>query len=51
MAMIFSPLIASFFAEQIGLSGALLIAGGMRLLGFALFYFPERLRKASSPTA
>jgi hypothetical protein len=47
MAMIYSPLIASFFAEQIGLSAALLIAGGIRLLGFALFYFPERRRKSS----
>jgi hypothetical protein len=49
MAMIYSPLLASLFVEQIGLSGALLIAGGIRLLGFALFYFPERKRK-SRPT-
>jgi hypothetical protein len=47
MAMIYSPLLASLFAEVIGLSGALLIAGGIRLLGFALFYFPERKLRPS----
>jgi Na+/melibiose symporter-like transporter len=42
MAMIYSPLLASLLAEVIGLSGALLISGAIRLLGFALFYFPDR---------
>jgi hypothetical protein len=49
LAMIYSPLLASFFVAQIGLSGALLIAGGIRLLGFALFYFPERRHKTPPP--
>jgi hypothetical protein len=47
MAMIYSPLLASLFAELIGLSGALIIAGAIRLVGFALFYFPERGRMNS----
>jgi len=46
LAMIYSPLLASLFAELIGLSGALLIASVIRLVGFALFYFPERKRKS-----
>ncbi len=37
LATIFAPLLGSFLADQIGLPGALIFAGLIRLLGFGLF--------------
>jgi hypothetical protein len=44
---VLSPLIGAWLANQIGLSGALLVSGGIRLVGFLLFAFwrPERAVK------
>lgn len=42
LSAIFSPLIGSLLAESIGLSGALLVSAGIRLVGFVLFARPER---------
>ena len=41
---VLSPLIGAWLANQIGLSGALLVSAGIRMLGFLLFAFwrPER---------
>jgi hypothetical protein len=41
------PLLGAWLANQIGLSGALLVSGGIRLVGFLLFAFwrPERATK------
>jgi hypothetical protein len=37
LATVASPLLGTFLADQMGLSGALLVSGGLRLLGFVLF--------------
>jgi MFS family permease len=39
LSTIASPLIGTFLASQIGIGGALLVSGGLRLTGFALFAF------------
>jgi hypothetical protein len=36
---VLAPLLGTFLASQIGLSGALLVSAAIRLLGFALFAF------------
>jgi MFS family permease len=47
LSTIFSPLIGSALANVIGLSGALIISGGIRMTGFLLFYFEDRTVKFS----
>lgn len=42
LAMVASPLLGAWLADQIGLSGALLVSAGLRLVGFALFARRER---------
>jgi hypothetical protein len=37
LSMVASPLLGAWLADQMGLSGALLVSAGMRLLGFVLF--------------
>lgn len=49
LAAIFSPLIGTYLAERIGLSGALLVAAGLRMLGFVLFSRPHK-KPANLPT-
>ncbi len=41
---VFSPILGTFLATQIGISGALLVSAGIRLIGFLLFAFwnPEK---------
>jgi predicted MFS family arabinose efflux permease len=42
VAMVASPLLGAWLADQIGLSGALLVSAGLRLVGFVLFARGER---------
>ena len=42
LSAIFSPLIGTFLAEHIGLSGALIVSAVLRLIGFILFARPNR---------
>ena len=44
LSLILAPLIGTWLAEYIGLSGALLVSAGLRLAGFALFLMPDRRR-------
>ena len=44
---VLSPLIGAWLANQIGLSGALLVSGGIRLVGFLLFAFWRPARAAN----
>lgn len=39
MAIFFAPLVGTFLADLIGIGPALILSAGMRLLGFALFYW------------
>ncbi len=41
-----APLLGTLLADRIGLAGALVIAAGVRLLGFALFALPSRSSKS-----
>lgn len=43
-AMIVAPLLGAWFAEHIGLGGALWVSAGLRLFGCCLFLIPERRR-------
>jgi MFS family permease len=47
-----APLVSTVLATQIGLSGALLVSAGIRLVGFLLFAFwtPERAYRKKSTT-
>ncbi|PKN93225.1 MAG: MFS transporter [Chloroflexi bacterium HGW-Chloroflexi-6] len=42
LSAILAPLIGTFLADTIGLSGALLVSAGLRLIGFLLFLRPDR---------
>lgn len=42
LSAILAPLAGTFLADTIGLSGALLVSAGLRLLGFLLFLRPDR---------
>lgn len=42
LSLILAPLIGTWLAEYIGLSGALLVSAGLRLAGFGLFLIPDR---------
>lgn len=42
LSMIIAPLLGTWLAGYIGLSGALLLSAGLRLLGFLLFLMPDR---------
>ncbi len=42
MATVASPLLGAWLADQIGLSGALLVSAGLRMVGFLLFLRGER---------
>jgi MFS family permease len=42
LSLILAPLIGTWLAEYIGLSGALLVSAGLRLAGFGLFLMPDR---------
>lgn len=42
LSAMLAPLLGTFLADRIGLAGALVIAAGVRLLGFALFALPLR---------
>ncbi len=42
LATVASPLVGTWLADTIGLSGALLVSAALRLLGFALFARGER---------
>jgi MFS family permease len=46
---VLAPLVGTFLATQIGLSGALIVSAGIRLIGFFLFAFwtPEKARLES----
>ncbi len=39
MAIFFAPLVGTFLADRIGIGPALMLAAGMRLAGFGLFYW------------
>ena len=39
MAIFFAPLVGTFLADRIGIAPALVLAAGMRLAGFAMFYW------------
>ena len=47
VSAIASPMIGSFLADKIGISAALIISGGIRFLGFILFFL-ERKKAISS---
>ena len=47
VSAIAAPMIGSFLADQIGISAALIISGGIRFLGFILFFLERK--KAVSP--
>ncbi len=42
LATVASPLLGAWLADQIGLSGALLVSAGLRMIGFLLFVRGER---------
>ena len=42
LSAMIAPLIGTFLAEQIGLSGALIVSAGLRLIGFGLFMRSKR---------
>jgi MFS family permease len=51
LASILAPLAGTFLSEHIGLSGALFISAGVRLIGFLMFLRKDRrLERASSRT-
>lgn len=50
LSAILAPLLGTFLADQIGLSGALLISAGLRLAGFLLFAFWRPRWAGHSPT-
>ena len=45
LSMILAPLIGTWLATYIGLSGALWLSAGLRLIGFLLFLMPDIRRK------
>jgi MFS family permease len=45
LSSIFAPLVGTFLAEHIGLSGALIVSAGVRLVGFILFARPGQPNK------
>jgi hypothetical protein len=47
LSAIIAPLLGTFFADTIGLGGALFVSAGLRLLGFLLFLKPDRRRTIS----
>jgi hypothetical protein len=44
LSAILAPLIGTWLADTIGLSGGLLVSAGLRLLGFLLFLIPDKKR-------
>ena len=38
-----APLVGTWLADTIGLSGGLLVSAGLRLLGFLLFLMPDKI--------
>jgi MFS family permease len=48
LSLILAPLIGTWLAEYIGLSGALLVSAGLRLAGFGLFLMPDRRKMIPS---
>ena len=44
LSAILAPLVGTWLADTIGLSGGLLVSAGLRLLGFLLFLIPEKVR-------
>ncbi len=48
ISSIFSPMIGTLIGDAIGLGPALMVAGGLRLIGFLLFFLD---RRQSAPTA
>ncbi len=51
LSSILAPLLGTFLSEQIGLSNALIISAGIRLLGFILFARKDRLKPALTQAA
>jgi MFS family permease len=51
LSLILAPLIGTWLAEYIGLSGALLVSAGLRLVGFGLFLLPDRRRLLQSESS
>jgi hypothetical protein len=47
LSTILAPLAGAWLADYIGLGGALWLSAGLRLVGFILFFIPERKRKAA----
>jgi MFS family permease len=44
LSAILAPLIGTWLADNIGLSGGLLVSAGLRLLGFLLFLIPVKMK-------
>jgi len=42
LSAVIAPLVGTWLADTIGLSGGLLVSAGLRLLGFLLFLIPEK---------
>ena len=42
-----APMMGTFLADQIGLSGALLVGAGLRIVGFGLFALGKEGRQAA----
>lgn len=52
LSAVLAPLVGTFLAEHIGLSNALLVSAGVRLVGFVLFFWQGRRKGvANSPPA
>jgi MFS family permease len=51
LSAILAPLVGTFLAEHIGLSTALLVSSGVRMLGFLLFARPRFQNKSANPAS